>query len=315
MTEILGVLLSANFAFASIRMASPLLLAAMGGLFSERAGVLSLGLEGMMLSGTLAAFLGSYYSGSPWVGLLAAAAAGGVVALVYAAACVTFRANQVVAAVGLNILAVGATGLAFRGAFGVTHHLHRAPAFQPINVPVLSDLPVVGPILFRHLFPVYLAFLLVPVVIFLLYRTTWGLKLRSAGENPLAAETLGVKVERMRYTGIIISGLLAGMGGSLLSTGFISTFMEEMTAGRGWIAFSAIIFGKWTPIGTFLATMLFGAADALQLRVQALGLAIPYQLLLLFPYLLTLCALVLVGRTQAPAALGTPYERMGGSRK
>ncbi|MEW6308820.1 MAG: ABC transporter permease [Bacillota bacterium] len=309
MLDLLGVVLSVDFVFASVRLASPLLLAAMGGLFSERAGVLSLGLEGMMLTGTLAAFLGSYYTGSPWVGLAIAMVCGGLMSLLYALACVTFRANQVVAAVGFNILALGATGLAFRRAFGITDKLHKAASFQPTPIPYLADLPVVGPMFFRHLPLVYVAFLLLPVVLFVLYRTTWGLKLRSVGENPLAADTLGVKVQAMRYAGIVICGVLAAAGGSLLSIGFISTFMEEMTAGRGFIAFAAIIFGKWTPVGAFLAALLFGAADALQLRVQALGINIPYQIMLLFPYLLTLCALVLVGKSQSPAALGQPYDK------
>ncbi|MHB8928689.1 MAG: ABC transporter permease [Bacillota bacterium] len=313
MTSLLKVLLSVDFGYASIRMASPLILAALGGIFSERAGVLSLGLEGMMLSGALAGFLGSFYSGSPWVGVVYAGLAGGAVAVIYAAACITFKANQVVAAVGLNILAQGITGLVFRGAFGITQDLHQAPAFKPVAIPVLSKIPVLGPMLFNHEFLVYAAFLLLPVVVFVLYRTTWGLKLRSVGENPLAADTVGVNVTRMRYTGVVISGILAGIAGSLLSIAFINTFIENITAGRGFVAFAAVIFGKWTPIGVFLSALLFGAADALQLRIQALGLPIPYQLMLLFPYLLALIALVFSGRSQSPASLGRPYEKSGQS--
>jgi ABC-type uncharacterized transport system permease subunit len=310
---LLRVLLSTDFYYGSIRMSAPLILAALGGIFSERAGVLSLGLEGMMLTGALAGFLGSFYTGSPWIGLLYAAVAGGLFALVYAAACITFKANQVVAAVGLNILANGITGLIFRGAFGITQDLKQATAFQAVPIPGLSQIPVIGPILFNHLVPVYLAFLLVPAVIFVLYRTSWGLKLRSVGENPLAADTLGVKVSVMRYQGVVISGVLAALGGALLSIGFINTFIEGMTAGRGFVAFAAVIFGKWTPIGAFLSALLFGAADALQLRIQALGLPIPYQIMILFPYLLALVALVFSGRSQSPAALGSPYEKSGGS--
>ncbi len=313
MTSLLKVLLSVDFGYASIRMASPLILAALGGIFSERAGVLSLGLEGMMLSGALAGFLGSFYSGSPWVGVVYAGLAGGAVAVIYAAACITFKANQVVAAVGLNILAQGITGLVFRGAFGITQDLHQAPAFQPVAIPVLSKIPVLGPMLFNHELLVYAAFLLLPVVVFVLYRTTWGLKLRSVGENPLAADTVGVNVTRMRYTGVVISGILAGIAGSLLSIAFINTFIENITAGRGFVAFAAVIFGKWTPIGVFLSALLFGAADALQLRIQALGLPIPYQLMLLFPYLLALIALVFSGRSQSPASLGSPYDKSGRS--
>jgi len=313
MASLLKVLLSVDFGYASVRMSAPLILAALGGIFSERAGILSLGLEGMMLTGALAGFLGSFYSGSPWIGLLYAGLAGGLMALIYAAACITFKANQVVAAVGLNILASGVTGLVFRGAFGISQDLHQAPAFQPVPIPVLSKIPVLGPILFNHQILVYGAFLLLPVVIFVMYRTTWGLKLRSVGENPLAADTLGVKVGLMRYFGVIISGVLAAMGGALLSIGFINTFVEGMTAGRGFVAFAAVIFGKWTPLGVFLAALLFGAADALQLRIQALGLPIPYQLMLLFPYLLALVALVMAGKAQSPAALGSPYDKSGGA--
>jgi len=310
MPNILQLILAGDFFYSTIRLATPLLLAALGGLYAERAGVLSLGLEGMMLAGTLLGFLGSYFSGNPWVGVLVAALGGLLVALLYALVTVTFRADQVVASVGINIIMLGLTGVLYRGIFGTTLSKQIvAPALQPLALPGLAQIPVVGPLLFNHLVMVYLAFLLVPFTSFILYRTTWGLKIRAVGEYPLAVDTLGVNVFLTRYLAILVSGFLAGAAGALLSIGYLNMFMENMTAGRGFIAFAAIIFGKWTPLGTMAACLLFGAADALQLRIQAFGLGLPYQLAVMFPYVITLVALLLVGRSQGPAATAVPYAK------
>jgi len=230
-----------------------------------------------------------------------------VTALLFAVVAVTFRANQIVSAVGLNILMLGLTGVALRAVVGLSSGQNAAPTIPIWNIPGLGDLPGLGPVLFRHLPLVYLVFILVGVVAFIFYRTTWGLAIRAVGEHPRAAETVGINVIQVRYLTLLWSGFMAGVGGALLSVGYLNTFQEGMTAGRGFIAFSAIIFGRWTPLGTMLASLLFGFADALQLRIQAFGAPIPYQFLVMLPYVVTLLALFGAGRSQSPAASGAPY--------
>ncbi|MCL4459944.1 MAG: ABC transporter permease [Chloroflexi bacterium] len=307
--ETLLSLFSSDLVYASIRLTTPLLFAAMGGVFSERSGVLNIGLEGMMLAGALAAVIGSHQTGDPWMGVLYALIAGGITALLHAVITITFRADQVVSGVAINILMLGLTGVVFRAYFGITTAQIRVPAFIPMPVPLLSEIPFLGTVLFDHIPLVYIAFLLVPLVHFTMFHTTWGLKIRAVGEHPRAADTVGVNVFLIRYLCVIFSGMLAGVGGAVMTIGFLNTFMENITAGRGFIAFSAIIFGKWNPLGAFLACLLFGAADAFQLRIQAFGLELPYQLVVMLPYVVTLLALFGVGRARAPAASCLPYVR------
>ncbi|HLE30844.1 MAG TPA: ABC transporter permease [Anaerolineales bacterium] len=304
---LLQLLWSSDLIYATLRLTTPLLFAALGGLMCERAGVLNIGLEGLMLGGALTAYLVALKTGSPWLGLLAGALAGLVTALLFAVVAVTFRANQIVSAVGLNILMLGLTGVALRAVVGLSSGQNAAPTIPIWNIPGLGDLPGLGPVLFRHLPLVYLVFILVGVVAFIFYRTTWGLAIRAVGEHPRAAETVGINVIQVRYLTLLWSGFMAGVGGALLSVGYLNTFQEGMTAGRGFIAFSAIIFGRWTPLGTMLASLLFGFADALQLRIQAFGAPIPYQFLVMLPYVVTLLALFGAGRSQSPAASGAPY--------
>src|SRR3990172_8561721 len=305
--SLLQLLWSSDLIYATLRLTTPLLFAALGGLMCERAGVLNIGLEGLMLGGPLTACLVALKTGSPWLGLLAGAFAGLVTALLFAVVAVTFRANQIVSAVGLNILMLGLTGVALRAVVGLSSGQNAAPTIPIWNIPGLGDLPGLGPVLFRHLPLVYLVFILVGVVAFIFYRTTWGLAIRAVGEHPRAAETVGINVIQVRYLTLLWSGFMAGVGGALLSVGYLNTFQEGMTAGRGFIAFSAIIFGRWTPLGTMLASLLFGFADALQLRIQAFGAHIPYQFLVMLPYVVTLLALFGAGRSQSPAASGAPY--------
>ncbi|MBI3763004.1 MAG: ABC transporter permease [Chloroflexi bacterium] len=308
MFETLRQLLWSNdLIYATLRLATPLLFAALGGLMCERAGVINIGLEGLMLGGALAGYLVALKTGNPWLGLLAAAVAGLLAAALFAVVVITFRANQIVAAVGLNILMLGLTGVALRAAIGLSQGQTPAPTIPIWKIPGLGDLPFVGPVLFAHLPLVYIVFVLVALVAFVFYRTTWGLAVRAVGEHPRAAETVGINVIRVRYLTVLWSGILAGVGGAMLSIGYLNTFQEGMTAGRGFIAFSAIIFGRWTPLGTMLASLLFGFADALQLRIQAFGVNIPYQFLVMLPYVVTLLALFGVGRSKAPAASGVPY--------
>lgn len=315
--QIIQIFVTVEFYAAVIRLATPLLLAAMGGLLAERAGIVTFGMEGMMLMGAVAGVIGSYLTGSVWGGLALAMVAGIAMALALAFMAVTIGANQVVSAVALNIGAVGLSStlyaLVFAGGNGdVVQTVVKVPSLSVFKVPLLGDLPILGPILFNQLPLVYLALLMAPVVWFVLYRTTWGLKIRAVGEHPHAADTVGINVVRVRYLTLVFTGIMAGLAGAFLSIGQLNTFQENMSAGRGFIAYTAIVFGKWEPLGVFLGTLLFGLADALQLRIQALNLAIPYQFLVAFPYLVTLIVLILfVGKATWPAASGTPFKREG----
>jgi ABC-type uncharacterized transport system permease subunit len=304
---------------ATIRLTTPLLLAAMGGLFNERAGVINIALEGKMLLGALIGFMVAFTWGDPWIGLVAAMIAGAVAGLLFAYVTVSLGADQIVTAVALNLMMLGLTGVIFRLFKAANSGSLSAPSFNPWPIPILSDIPIIGPVLFNHLPLVYFGFLLVPLAHFVLYRTTWGLSVRAVGEHPRAADTLGVKVLRVRYLTLMWSGAMAAAGGVVLSIGHNTTFIENMTAGRGFIAFSAIVFGKWTAIGTMLASLLFGFADAFQLRIQAgilthlynmLGIeGIAYQFPVMLPYLVTLIALFFIGRMHWPAAAAIPYNR------
>lgn len=309
----LSTLLTTAFAIgllqATLRTATPLLLAGIGELFSERAGVLNIGLEGIMLIGALFGFLVANQTGSLWVGIAAGGVAGLLISLIHAVLSVSFGVSQVVSGVGINILCIGISLTTYRSVFGMASSgVPTAPAQEPIFIPWLSDLPVIGPILFQQLPLVYIALLLVPVTWFIFYRTELGLKIRSVGEHPLASETLGVNVSAIRYMAVMTCGLLTGIAGTFLSLGLLNIFLDNMTAGRGWIALAVVIFGKWQPFGVLWASLLFGLASAFQLRVQAAGFDIPYQFLLMAPYLLTMLALIgAVGRSAAPAALAIPF--------
>lgn len=295
---------------ATVRMAIPVLFGGLGGLYSERSGVVNIGIEGMMLAGALAGVAGSYFTGSPWIGVIFGMVAGGGLALIHAYVTISLRVDQIVSGIAINMLSLGLTSFAFRAMFGITTTPVKVKAFEPLPIPVLSKLPILGEILFQQNILVYLAFLLVPISTFILYRTSIGLSIRSVGEHPKAADTVGINVISLRYKCVLISGLLAGLGGCFLSLGQFNMFVDNMVAGRGFIAVAAVIFGKWNPWGILLASLIFGAADALQIRFQAAGLGIPYQFLLMLPYLITILAMTgLVGKTTPPAASGKPYAK------
>jgi general nucleoside transport system permease protein len=301
--------LSTDFVVAMIRFSTPLLGASLGEIISERAGVVNIGLEGMMLCGALAAVLGSYFTGSPWVGLAAAIFAGTLVALVQAFFSVSLAVDQVVVGMALNIGSLGLTTYANRQVFGIIDKPLVA-AFNPISIPVLSDIPVIGPILFQQSALVYLTYLLIPVITFLLMRTEWGLNLRAVGEHPEAAASVGISVVRMRYIAVLACGALAGMAGAFLSLVQLNTFVEGMTGGQGYIALAVVIVGKWVPKRAMLAALLFGGLNAIALRTQALAVPLPYQLLLALPYLVTLLVYAgVVGQARAPAALAQPFVK------
>lgn len=302
-----------GFIAASVRLAIPILLAALGGMFSERAGVLNIGLEGLMLIGCFTAFITGYMTGSLWLGVLAAIAVGAISGAVLAFYAVTARANQVVVGIAFNLMMLGLTAFFFRLAFAAGSTSPRITPFEPIDFGALGGLPVFGPLLFSHDPLTYLALLLVVVAWLVMERSTMGQAIRAVGEHPEAAETLGLDVVRIRYGAVMVSGALAGLGGAFLSTASTGLFLDNMTAGRGYIALAILILGRRHAFGILLGALLFGAADALQLRAQLLPIGVPLQFLIMLPYLLTILVLAgLAGRGGAPRALGVPFGRARG---
>lgn len=299
-----------GFVAATIHMATPLLLAALGEIFAERAGLLNIALEGMMLFGAFGGFVLSHQSGSPWVGLLAAMVAAALVALVFGLLTISLGGDQVVVGIALNLIVVGLASFMYRVLYGVSIIPVVATGFTPVRIPLLAAIPVIGPVLFAQSPMPYIAVLLLPVVNWALWRTRWGLRLRACGENPVAAQAEGVAVKAYRYAGILLCGVLAGAGGAVLSLEQLNVYAENITAGRGFIALAVVIFGRWRPVGAAIAAVLFGAADALALIFQVGGVAVSHFLLLMLPYVLTVVALVgLGGAGAAPAALGKQLER------
>lgn len=300
---------------ASIRLVTPLILAGVGELLVERSGILNLSVEGTMLMGAFAGFMVTYFFGDPWIGVLAAALSGSALALLFGLLTVTFSLNQVVSGLAFNLVAIGATSYLYRATFGwyvspVPPHVDRL--ITDVRLPILSDLPTVGPTLFTHNPFTYLAVISILLSAYFLSKTAWGLNIRATGEDPLTAEYLGIDTYRIRYVLLALEGVLAGAAGSLLSISQYNMFLDNMTMGRGYIVVALIILGRWMP-GRFLAAgALFAFIDALQLRIQASGITwFPHQFALMLPYLTTLLALLLVGRrVKGPAGLGKPYKRI-----
>lgn len=298
------------FLFSTISMATPILLAALGELIVERSGVLNIGIEGAMLCGAFFALAAAYFGHSLLLGLLCGIAAGVAINALLAAMVVNLAVNQVVAGTALDILALGVSGVFYRRFFGVTGRAFTITPMPRIALGPLARLPIVGPALFDRDAMVYLAFGLVPVVAWLVSRTRLGLRLRAVGERPEAADALGVNVFAWRWTALIVSGVLTGLAGAYLTLAYADTFIEGISAGRGFVALAVVILGRWNAWGLLAASILFGAAMALQFGLQALGTVLPYQLFLALPYALTLVVLAaLGGQAAAPSALGAPYRR------
>jgi simple sugar transport system permease protein len=293
---------------STIRNGTPLGFAALGGLFSERSGVINIGLEGMMLMSAFAGVAGAYLTGSTILGLLVALAVGLLFGLIHAVATITFEADQIISGIAINLLALGGSGLLMVLVFGSGGTSARIQPFGRISIPVLADIPVLGA-LFNQSALVYLLYLLVPISWWVLYRSRFGLRLRAVGEVPEAVDTAGINVFQLRYIGVGLSGMLAGLGGAFLSMSLLSAFTENMTGGRGFIALAALIFGRWNPIGAVGAAMLFGFAQAVVFR-GGIGFTIPQEFIEMFPYLLVIVALVgFGGRAVPPAASGKPYRK------
>jgi ABC-type uncharacterized transport system permease subunit len=293
---------------ATWRLATPLIYASVGELFAERSGVLNIGLEGIMLFGAFAGYAAAAVSGSPVVGLLAAIVSGLLLGLLFAFFTVTVKANQIVVGAALNMIGLGMTGFLYRTWFDI--NTRGVKTFAPIDIPVLSRLPLVGEVLFKQSLLVYATLIVVPLAAFLLYRTGFGLAVRSVGEHPKAADTVGISVPTIRYACVALGAALAGVGGAFLTLSHTNLFVEGMVAGRGFIALAVVVFGRWKPWGVFWASLLFGVFYGLQLHLQAMtNSVIPYQFWQALPYLATLIVLVAMrGRTGAPRALGVPYN-------
>lgn len=293
-----------GFLAAAVRVATPLLLAATGETVTERSGVINLGLEGMMLAGALAATLGASTAG-PWTGLALAVLAGMALAAGFAAVTIAARADQIIAGTALTLGAVGLTGTIYRQAFGTGGAGLALPTLAAVPIPGLSRIPILGQALFDQPAPTYLALVALPIVWWALFRTRPGLALRATGEGAAMARAAGLRTDLIRTVATVIGGGFAGLAGATLVLAQVGTFAEKMTAGRGYVAIAIVVLGRWHPVGVALAALLFGAATALQYLFQSLGLAVPYQLFLMLPYVLTLLALAgAVGRVRAPADLG-----------
>ncbi len=296
-----------GIAHSGIRLATPYLYASLGEMFGQRSGVLNLGVEGIMLMGAFTAYYTVYQLGNPWLGVLAALGVGLLMGLLMAVISVTMQAEQGISGIGLTLFGLGLSSLLLKILVGGPKSVQ---GFGSLEIPVLSDLPIIGPIFFDHNVLIYLAYLMVPVSIFVLTRTTLGLKIRAVGQNPQAADSLGVSVQAVRYATVMFGGAMAGVAGASLSIGLLNVFQENLTNGIGFIAVALVYFGGWRPVGVMLGALLFSTVSALQLWVQVKGLPVPSDIAVMLPYLLTIVVLALGGRrVRQPAALTKPFER------
>jgi len=310
--DIFDILLQASFWTAAIRIASPLIFAALGELICERAGVLNLGIEGIMVVGAFAGWLTVYLGGGLWFGVAVAMLSGMAFGLVHGVLTVPFGLSQHVVGLGITLLATSLTYYCYRLALPEVTSPPKIEAFQPLEIPLLSEIPVIGPALFNQTPLTYLAFVLVLLVTLVLYRTPMGLALRAAGENPAAVEAQGLSVSAIRIGAVMVGSGFMAVGGAFLTMSAFNSFFFEMVNGRGWICIALVVFGSWKPGKTLLGAVLFAAFDALQIRVQQtpLGADIPYQIFLMAPYILSILALVIMSRrAQVPAALMVPFNK------
>ena len=294
-----------------IAASTPLLLAAAGELIVERAGVLNLGIEGIMLLAAMAGFTGAYFSGSLWIGVLAAVAVGALMGALHALFTVVLGLSQHVCGIGVTLFSSGLAYFLYRLIFGQQSVPPSITGFQPVPIPILSDIPILGPAVFNQFTLVYLAILAIPLAAFVLYRTPWGLSARMVGENPRAADSAGVSVIATRYQAVILGGALMGLAGAFLTMAQFNAFTFGVVSGRGWVAIALVVFGRWDPWRSAGAALLFAFVDALQLRMQASGLGhIPYEAFLMLPFIFTIVAMAFMSRNAvAPSALLKPFRR------
>jgi simple sugar transport system permease protein len=298
---IVGILSSA------IRLATPYLFASIGEAFSQLSGVLDLGVDGIMLMGAYAAFFVVLNTGNLWLGVLAALVVGLLMGLLMSVISVTLKAEQGISGIGLYMFGLGLSSLLFKVTIGT---VKTVEGFQDIKIPLLGDIPILGEVLFNNNILVYMAFLLVPAAWWILEKTTWGLKIKAAGQNPAAADSLGVNVNRVRYMSVCLGAMLAGLAGASLSIALVNLFQENLTAGAGFIAVALVYFGGWKPLGILGGALLFSTVTGIQLWMQVLGVNIPSDVAVMLPYLLTIVVLAFtMNRTQQPAALNVPFQR------
>jgi len=290
--------------------ATPLTLGSLSGIFCERCGVVNIAIEGMMLTAAFTGFAASFYSGSNEVGIAVAILTGALMALLHAVLSIRFKMDQIISGTVINLMAIGLTGYFNRVLF-IGKVVPGVRTLPIIRIPLLSKIPFLGPVLFSHQPLVYAMMILVIIVHIVIFYTNWGLRTRAVGEHPRAADTVGINVFRIRYISVVIGGMVAGLAGAFLTLEAVGTFEKLMSNGRGFIALAAMIFGKWTPFGSLVASLLFGFAEALGVQFQIWGVTvIPYQFLSMLPYVLTIVVLAgVVGRAVPPAAIGRPYEK------
>lgn len=304
-------LFNEDFFYATIRMAAPIILAAVGEVMLERAGIFNLGIEGGILFGAFMGVLGAHIFQNAWMGLLVAILGGALLGLLFGWATITLRANQAVTGTGINILFLGLTSLLARMIWGVRDVPLTVPQIADLPIPGLSQIPVIGHVFFDHNPLVYLSYIMVFVCAFLLYKTTWGLKIRAIGEYPKAADTMGIHVIAWKYAMSIFANVCAAVAGVILSICFMNCFVDNISSGRGYMAVACVILGQWSPYGALAGGLIFGAGNALQMRLQAIGSSIPTDLLLVIPMTLALIMVLLVrGKASArPTCLSKPYEK------
>jgi ABC-type uncharacterized transport system permease subunit len=293
---------------AALRMATPLVYASLGGLFSERVGIINIALEGMMLTGAFSGVLATFGTGSPWLGVLTSVLVGGLLGLLHALLTVKFAGDQIVSGTGINLFALGFTAYMSQIVWGSRGASPSVQGLGPISIPLLRDIPIVGAIIGNQTPLVYIALVIVVLSYIVLFKTPAGLRIRAVGEHPAAADTAGVNVYRTKYLYVMVSGMLAGLGGAFLSLGHLDLFVLGMTGGRGFIALAAMILGGWTPFGALGASLLFGFSDALQMRLQSVG-ALPSQIVLIIPYVLTVLVLAGFVRKRIPPSDYKPYVK------
>ena len=278
---------------ASIRMATPVIITATGEVFSELSGVINIGIEGIMLMGCFGGFIGTYYTGNLFLGIIAGMLTGAIMGFIMAFLCITLEANQIACGIILNLFSMGLTAFLFRIIFGITMMPPKIDTLPHLPLPFFNKLPFIGQILFEQNVIVYMTFFLVILSYLFIYKTNYGLKIRASGEYPAAASSMGINIYFTRYVCITLGGMLAGLGGTFLVLD-LGVFVDNMTAGRGFVSLACVIFGRWKPFYVMAGALIFGFADAFQLRLQALGYNFPHELLLTLPYVLTIIILILV---------------------
>ncbi len=304
-SEILTSAFIISVLVGAIRAGTPLLFATLGEILTQRAGVLNLGVEGMMIVGALTGFMGSYYSHSPWIGVLVAMICAGLVSVLHGFLCITLKSDQVISGITIVLLGIGLTSFIGEAMVGKTGY-----GFEPLHFPFFSDIPFLGPVLFRYNILVYLAVFLVLLLWWFLFKTRIGLEIIAVGENPATADTLGISVDRIQYLCVFLGGMLAGLGGSFLSLAYTRIWIDQMTAGRGWIAIALVIFAAWTPQRALIGAYLFGGIEGLQLRLQTAGIGVSHHLLQMMPYAATILVLLFSARESFRRRMGAPEALM-----